>query len=311
MTSALKTSRDIICSRGKGVLTNAGNIFYANLISEHKPIYQSLPNIKAKRALVLDLLSIIESGDTPRRFLKPSEDDGDDGEEIYEELSRADSVKKIAQALREKPKAKGKNTDTPPNTKEAAAIPPDELTESRKGCDCDHGDHLTDLPLPLPTPRHQRKRNPSDHYSKSLGIRRRRKNERNEEKMTSFEGSFDEHGSEHGGPAVVSNDGEDHEKKSQSNEEEDMPVPGVAVEPFISISPIPLDQIQNLETIDPESSLNAINNGDFHFSEAEGNNWLDALFSNDYFPPLLDKNSGEAIDQDGKETETRILFSAI
>ncbi len=94
---------DVICSRGNGVLNHPGNVLYANLIRERKPAYQSISVAKKKRVFINDVLRIIKSSDPPGRFLKLS-GKSKKGEDLYKAASETEAAKKIAQALREKPK---------------------------------------------------------------------------------------------------------------------------------------------------------------------------------------------------------------
>lgn len=103
---------DILCGRGNGVLCHPGNIYYLKLIKKHQSIYQhgkggmqSLSQ-REKRKIVRHIIESIDELDPPGRFLKLVGRDTEHGfEEIYHVIKDDDTrMKKVSQALREKPK---------------------------------------------------------------------------------------------------------------------------------------------------------------------------------------------------------------
>jgi hypothetical protein len=120
-------SRDVLCNRGNGVLANPGNIVYTSLIRERKPIYQSLKSAKEKKRIVNEVFDLLikkteeDDQQAPGRFLKPCNKDDDS---LWYEISDEIQVtKKIAQALREKPKIK-KTKNNPQNATSSSATNP-------------------------------------------------------------------------------------------------------------------------------------------------------------------------------------------
>jgi hypothetical protein len=119
--------RDILCCRGNGVLSHPGNIFYLQLIKQYQQIYQRSDqplSAKEKRIIVTHIVDVIEASDPPGRFLRlvgkqssVSNIDGTGGvdpaqaEELFHVIQDRDSrMKKVSQALREKPKKTARET---------------------------------------------------------------------------------------------------------------------------------------------------------------------------------------------------------
>lgn len=99
--------KDVLCSRGRGANCNPGNVLYSNLIKEYKEQYQLESTHKAKQSIVRNVLDEFRASDPPGRFLKQRNDDDetiDNNTMLYETLTESESIKKISQALREKPK---------------------------------------------------------------------------------------------------------------------------------------------------------------------------------------------------------------
>jgi hypothetical protein len=99
---------DILCCRGNGVLTHPGNIFYLELIKKYQKIYQRTSpkslNPREKRTIVRKVVDTIEELDPPGRFLRMAgRQEG--GVEIFHVIQERETIiKKVSQALREKPK---------------------------------------------------------------------------------------------------------------------------------------------------------------------------------------------------------------
>lgn len=302
--------RDIICSRGKGVLTNPGNIFYTTLISEHKANYQNALSVKEKKEVVTEVLRIIKSGKPGRRFLKPSGEDNDDGS--YEQLRRDDVIKKIAQALREKPKTRKDQTKSKRRKKKppaaSAKILPVEIEDPKPSQGCHEVPDEEVLPSDTTYTLTRRKR-------KTVLLRRRRRDRDPKEDLTFDTGCITENTmSEFGGPAVVSNDGDEKDAISDNHEEEEIAREEESA-PTMSISHNDCTEFESLGTLNPESyffDINSTNAQDFD----DQHTFDDTFFLNDFFPPLDGDETAKCVERGkgnhhGRDAESRILFSAI
>ena len=98
------TDSDVLSGRGNGVAGHEGNKFYTRLIKENQPEYQSITNSKKKKQIALSIIDIIKNQDPPGRFLKSKRN------EAYMWIVQDDvfAMKKVTQALREKPKVRKK-----------------------------------------------------------------------------------------------------------------------------------------------------------------------------------------------------------
>ena len=112
---------DILCCRGNGVIRHPGNKFYLQLIKQYQHIYQRTQqplSAHEKRIIVTHIVDVVESSDPPGRFLRlvgkqssVGNNDGTGGvdpaqaEELFHVIQDRESrMKKVSQALREKPK---------------------------------------------------------------------------------------------------------------------------------------------------------------------------------------------------------------
>ncbi len=281
--------------------------------------------MKEKRKVVEEVLNLIASGDPPGRFLKPSEFYDLGG---YEELCKSDAMKKVAQALREKPKSKGKKTEgdlaSEGDHSIATIIPPIEPSESTESCSEYPQEEIEVLPpLSSPPARQPRKRKTRNHYSKSLGIVRRRHKEKksgkSKQELTVGGVYSPENMSEYGGPAVVSNDGEEEDNADDNNEGGEITGGGEdLVQSPGTVSHNDATDFEILGILNPDSPsfLTGTTGTNCQYLDD-----VDTYFSNDFFPPLENnisitefaKGGGKVNDQDGETStgESRILFSAI
>ncbi len=94
------TDSDVLSGRGNGVAYREGNKFYTRLIKENQEEYQNHANGKRKKQIASGIMDIIKSQDPPGRFLKSKKD------EAFVWVVQNDhfAMKKVTQALREKPK---------------------------------------------------------------------------------------------------------------------------------------------------------------------------------------------------------------
>lgn len=118
---------DVICTRGNGVLTHKGNVFYHELIKNYQKIYQrNYPRSlspKEKKEIVGNVIKTIATLNPPGRFLKISYEKGGGKSlgrrdssglvEVFHAIQDAEAIsKKVSQALREKPKRKKRSIST-------------------------------------------------------------------------------------------------------------------------------------------------------------------------------------------------------
>jgi hypothetical protein len=111
--------KDVISGRGNGVLIHPGNIFYKSLVKERKIAYQrDDATLQEKNELIAEIFDIVTSSSSlsssnqhppqPGRFIKLPRQHNDQksssGCDDYEIQGKVEAFKKIAQALREKPK---------------------------------------------------------------------------------------------------------------------------------------------------------------------------------------------------------------
>mmetsp|Transcript_15840 Transcript_15840/g.23826 ORF Transcript_15840/g.23826 Transcript_15840/m.23826 type:complete len:335 (+) Transcript_15840:243-1247(+) len=96
------TDTDVLSGRGNGVAYREGNIFYSRLIKENQDEYQNHANTKRKKQIATGIIDIIKSQEPPGRFLKSKK------HEAFVWVVQNDhfAMKKVTQALREKPKTK-------------------------------------------------------------------------------------------------------------------------------------------------------------------------------------------------------------
>jgi hypothetical protein len=96
------TDNDVLAGKGNGVANRPGNMFYTRVIKNHQEAYKSGLNAKIKKAVAQKVLDIIKGQEPEGRFLKPKPD------ESFKWVIQNESfaMKKITQALREKPKSK-------------------------------------------------------------------------------------------------------------------------------------------------------------------------------------------------------------
>ena len=91
---------DVLSGRGNGVANHEGNQFYTKLVKDHKEEYQNNANCARKKEIAMSILKIITNQTPPGRFLKDKK-----GEAFaYTVQDEQFAMKKVAQALQEKPK---------------------------------------------------------------------------------------------------------------------------------------------------------------------------------------------------------------
>lgn len=98
------TESDVLSGRGNGVAGHEGNVFYTRLIKDNKEEYQGNTSGKTKRQIALRIIDIIKAQDPPGRFLKSKKDEPF----VWSVQEDSVAIKKVTQALREKPKLKKK-----------------------------------------------------------------------------------------------------------------------------------------------------------------------------------------------------------
>jgi hypothetical protein len=119
---------DILCTRGNGVAAHIGNMNYTNLIKEKKVMYQSGTCCRLKKAIVHEVLNILKSSDPPARFLKSAAVKSGIICSWTEIKDENELIKKVAQALREKPKIRGTKKKTIKSTVSSSSPSPAKLS---------------------------------------------------------------------------------------------------------------------------------------------------------------------------------------
>lgn len=106
-------AKDILCSRGKGVSNNPGNTFYIEVVKEHRNSYHEASGWKGKQAVVQKVVDILKNGDPPGRFFTVCDQSDEHWQQLNDEVKIA---RKVAQALRERPKSKTTRNSTKEGT---------------------------------------------------------------------------------------------------------------------------------------------------------------------------------------------------
>ena len=97
------TENDVLCGRGNDAAQHPGNQRYSRLVKEKMEVYQTVKGIgtsKAKRKIAESVIQTIHDLDPPGRFLFKREIF------LWKVQDEKNTMKKVAQALREKPKRK-------------------------------------------------------------------------------------------------------------------------------------------------------------------------------------------------------------
>jgi len=86
---------DVLCGRGGGTNSHAGNNFYRDIVSEQKAAYITAPK-KLKTSVSKNIVDIIRMRNPPGRFLARNEETG-----LWHDIGERKAIEKTAQALRE------------------------------------------------------------------------------------------------------------------------------------------------------------------------------------------------------------------